>query len=558
MSGLLERQRLNGNVLDRLDGVQALADLLAKSILTYAAGDKRYMRKPDPDGVMPVLNVKTLFGAKGDGSTDDIAAIQDAADAANSIGSGLVYVPGNATYIIGGSGDGVNDGIRLYNNIFLILGAGAVLKMADGSDLRQLIYAENASHIGVVGWGALAELDGNKANQTANLLHGIRFNTCDHFLIQSIYGHDFNGAIGAGNEGAAINIRGDAAWNAWGMISNCIAENVGGYGIGTYRAQRMIIANCISRNNDSQGFSLSGDATAASRNILHGCHAEGNGRSGFNLEYQSQTVLSSCVSVSNGSLGGFRVQNGDRITIADSISTNDQKGVVLASSVTTEPNKVKLRGLQIYNSVSQGIHLVGGSGVTNDYQVEDCTVQAAGSYGIWAESTVDDVIIRGCELISNGSHGIFSEHTRNGVISGNICRNNTGNGIRVVTSTGKVAIGNNVCEHNGTHGIYVQDIARKVGGTLHGNVCHENSQTTGNSSDGINLTDCRSLSVVGNTCTDAQGTPTQRYGIREGGTLCDYNTYVGNNCDGNNTGQLSEAGANNKAAHNIGVATHDT
>ena len=47
-----------------------------------------------------IFNVQN-FGAKGDGITDDTAAIQRAIDAAAAAGGGQVYVP-TGTYIVSG------------------------------------------------------------------------------------------------------------------------------------------------------------------------------------------------------------------------------------------------------------------------------------------------------------------------------------------------------------------------------------------------------------------------------------------------------------------------
>ena len=55
-----------------------------------------------------VFNVKD-FGAKGDGVADDTAVIQNAIDAANALGGGIVFLP-SGTYLI-------TDTLTLYNNI---------------------------------------------------------------------------------------------------------------------------------------------------------------------------------------------------------------------------------------------------------------------------------------------------------------------------------------------------------------------------------------------------------------------------------------------------------
>ena len=67
-------------------------------------------------GLLPVFNVKdSVYGAKGDGSTNDVVAIQAAVDAANAAGGGVVYFPAG-TYI-------VKSALELQSNVTL-QGAG--------------------------------------------------------------------------------------------------------------------------------------------------------------------------------------------------------------------------------------------------------------------------------------------------------------------------------------------------------------------------------------------------------------------------------------------------
>src|SRR5437763_13047820 len=66
-----------------------------------------------PDAVFNVKNI----GAKGDGTTNDAAAIQKAVDAANTAGGGTVEFPGG-TYKTGHT-------IHLHNNITIMLDSGS-------------------------------------------------------------------------------------------------------------------------------------------------------------------------------------------------------------------------------------------------------------------------------------------------------------------------------------------------------------------------------------------------------------------------------------------------
>lgn len=110
-------------------------------------------------------NVKT-YGAKGDGSTDDTTAINNAISAANAAGGGTVLFP---------SGTYSSKSIRLKNNVTLYLD-GATLKARSGIDAPEanpyddyqdfghshfhnaLIWGENLNNIKIMGKGTI---DGN-------------------------------------------------------------------------------------------------------------------------------------------------------------------------------------------------------------------------------------------------------------------------------------------------------------------------------------------------------------------------------------------------------------
>ncbi len=66
-----------------------------------------------------VFNIKD-FGAKGDGKTDDAAAIQKAIDACSNAGGGRVLVPTSFTFLTGP--------FDLKSNIEFYVEAGAIVK----------------------------------------------------------------------------------------------------------------------------------------------------------------------------------------------------------------------------------------------------------------------------------------------------------------------------------------------------------------------------------------------------------------------------------------------
>lgn len=100
------------------------------------------------------------FGVKGDGVTDDAAAIQQAIDRCSQDGGGRVLFPRNHTYLAGP--------IELKSNVELYLEATAVLKANPDERIYHLsafgenrgegmlwLYANDAENISIAGKGTI-------------------------------------------------------------------------------------------------------------------------------------------------------------------------------------------------------------------------------------------------------------------------------------------------------------------------------------------------------------------------------------------------------------------
>ncbi|WP_314262098.1 glycosyl hydrolase family 28-related protein, partial [Cardiobacterium hominis] len=90
-----------------------------------------YVPKPTTDFIANVKDAE--YGAKGDGQTDDTAAIQKAIDAVAEKGGGIVDIP-NGTYLI----DAMRQESSSYETSGLVLKSNVILRMADGTVLKSL------------------------------------------------------------------------------------------------------------------------------------------------------------------------------------------------------------------------------------------------------------------------------------------------------------------------------------------------------------------------------------------------------------------------------------
>ncbi|MHC8294133.1 M10 family metallopeptidase C-terminal domain-containing protein [Pseudomonas sp. LB3P58] len=371
-----------------------------------------------------IFNVQN-FGAKGDGITDDTAAIQRAIDAAAAAGGGQVYVP-TGTYIVSG-GEEPSDGcLMLKSNVYLY-GDGmgkTTVKVADGSDTKitgviRSAYGEETHDFGV----SNLTIDGNRDHTTGKI---------DGW---------FNGYI-PGVEGHDSNVTLDSV-----EIKDC-----SGYGFDPHeQTVNMVIKNSVSHGNGLDGFV----ADFLSDSTFENNVAYDNDRHGFNVVTSTHDfTLTNNVAYNNGG-NGIVVQRGSEnipspsnITITGGeVYGNGAEGVLIKLS-----SDVTVSGVDIHDNTSAGIRIYGSNHVeiidntlNNNslgnpvpeiiIQSYDDTLGVSGKYFNGSDNTIQGNIISGSNLSTYGVAERNEDGTDRNAIIGNTI-SHTSNGATLVYGDG--------------------------------------------------------------------------------------------------------------------------
>jgi parallel beta-helix repeat protein len=355
-----------------------------------------------------IFNVQD-FGAKGDGITDDTAAIQKAIDAASAAGGGQVYVP-TGTYIVSG-GEEPSDGCLMLKSNVYMYGDGmgeTSIKVADGSDTKitgiiRSAYGEETHDFGL----SNLTLDGNRANTTGKI---------DGW---------FNGYI-PGKEGYDSNVTLDSV-----EIKDC-----SGYGFDPHeQTVNMVIKNSVSHGNGLDGFVADFLSDSTFENNI----AYDNDRHGFNVVTSSHDfTLANNVAYGNGG-GGIVVQRGSEnipspsnITITGGeVYGNGAEGVLIKLS-----SEVTLTGVDIHDNSSAGVRIYGSNNVTVSdntlnnnslgggvpeviIQSYDDTLGVSGKYYNGSDNTIEGNTISGSNLSTYGVAERNEDGTDRNAIIGN-------------------------------------------------------------------------------------------------------------------------------------------
>ncbi len=295
---------------------------------------------------------------------------------------------------------------------------------------------------------------------------------------------------------------------------------------------------------DSNGEAISISGTTITQGHIHDCHVLGADGAGILVDMDAANFMyrlrvEDCDILDCGTRGiDFATSGGNHYC---EIVNNNISGCTSDGIQIIDGDYSLIRGNSCINNGSEGLevnstdhaNIVGnlcegntrnGIYVTTSHY---CTVSGNTCNGNTREGIdvawSDDCTLSGNTFTGNTRSGIALSPSNNSTVSGNTCNGNTRSGIEGSTMTNCTVSGNtcngntwrgiwltaseyctvtgNTCNENVEYGIFLAaDFCTIAGNTCIGN----DSGDTGNF-DGINLTLCDRILVVGNQCQDQQG-----------------------------------------------------
>lgn len=307
-----------------------------------------------------------------------------------------------------------------------------------------------------------------------------------------------------------------------------------------------------SNSDDQLGAGVAVRGTSASINIQRAYVTASIG-DGFNFTGTLTNVnLINCEANASGKRGAHLVTNNVRVLGGYFHDTIDHDGIQLGDSA----NNCEVIGAYCYNNAVKGIELQVGS---TRNTIMGCHCYNNLQNGIYVDQGSSRNKIINNEVYGNGGEGINirmtaadpSDYT---LVEGNTVYNNggaaSGNcGINIASCSYARVIGNHV-EQNARHGILLSSANNCI---VANNTCVNNKRVASTVGDGVALEGTSSNNqIIGNMCTDNQGTKRQRYGVSTA-VGCNTNLILGNYTAGNLTDSISDAATGNAINNNPGA-----
>jgi parallel beta-helix repeat protein len=328
-----------------------------------------------------VVSVKdAAYGAKGDGATDDTAAIQKAVDAMGGTG-GTVSIPAG-TYMVNAL-----TSIQMKGNMTLSFASGATLKAIPNSSANYtIVRISGVSNVNVVGAAPLGgTLLGERGAHTGT----------------------------SGEQGMGLRITGNAAHIA---VVGITAKECWGDGFAVADANDVTLCSVTADHNRRQGLSITGGDGIVVKNSSFNNSKGTIPEDGIDIEPNSgQTVnnllITACV---------FSGNSGDGIEDGVPVAYT---GKAFIYNTVIDGNTMTGNGVgTLHSGPRSGIEMSNTSGHT----VTNNTIQNTTGYGIYLRDGVTGATVTGNTITNNTLNGILEYKSSGNTISGNTL---SGNGV---------------------------------------------------------------------------------------------------------------------------------
>jgi parallel beta-helix repeat protein len=404
------------------------------------------------------INVKD-YGATGNGSTDDTAAIQDAIDAVTAGGT-LFFPVGTYLVDVNTQSCTLTDGTDV-SKCALLIDTAMQVTGDEGAQIKAKEGASPATNNYIVSCTA-------GVNFTNIYFNGDRLNVTSSYAVQ------LNASTSS--------------------VKNCTFKAFDGSPVvaqGT-SAAAMINTIDISENNfEDNGntvFFAWVDRFKINNNFIF------NASEGIDLDKYCQNgqITGNCIETfrGTGADAGVEINGGDSITVANNSIRNFKDGIILNAKTTGGVDYfstgITVTGNTVENSEGYGLTIGAPIGSTQSLQ----------------NSTIVGNVFKNCSIDGANLRG------KNVVFSNNTLVGNRGG--LLVSAGSRLIISNNVIADNARYGIQVES-ASVSQITVTGNIISDNNSDTGY--NGIQMFDVTSATISNNAVTGAHD-----HGIRVQGT----------------------------------------
>jgi len=349
-----------------------------------------------------VVSVKT-YGAKGDGRTDDTAAIQAAIEVVAGTG-GTLLVP-DGTYMINAILNS-NKGLILRSNMTLRMSSGAVLKaITNGSPGYAILYLPRVTNVNIIG----GTVEGDRSTHTGTLGEsgmGISVATSANVFIEGVTAKEC--------WGDGFYVGGTNCTNI--TLCNVVADHNRRQGLSVVYADGVMVRNSTFKNTQGTlpeaGIDIEPNAgeTVANMQIL-GCTFTNNSGGGIQngvaisnrgISFIRNVIIDGNVMVGNG----FNAANGH--TGGGGVETSNTAGHRITNNVMRDN---KNWGLRLRDEADDTI-------VTGN------TITGTTGDGIYLDPTITNYTITGNTITGNTRYGIYQAVGSQGTLSGNTLSGN--------------------------------------------------------------------------------------------------------------------------------------